>query len=258
MTRNRLITIPISHFCEKARWALDRAAIPYREERHLQAIHVAYARRAGGGRTVPVLVCADGAVFAESPAIVRRCDADLEPADRLYPAGPLGDETARLEAWLDAGLGPDSRLWMYQATLPAMAAMAPYILDGTARWEQRIFSGSRWALNSFIRRYLGVSATNAEAAMTRIDETFEQIGRRLADGRPYLCGDRFTAADVAFAALAAAVLVPPDYGSPLPSLEELPPAMATEVARLRAHPAGAFGLRVYEQQRRRVVSRSGP
>ena len=24
-----LITIPISHYCEKARWALDRAALPY-------------------------------------------------------------------------------------------------------------------------------------------------------------------------------------------------------------------------------------
>ena len=28
----RLITIPISHYCEKARWALERAEIPYREE----------------------------------------------------------------------------------------------------------------------------------------------------------------------------------------------------------------------------------
>ena len=26
----RLITIPISHYCEKARWALERAEIPYR------------------------------------------------------------------------------------------------------------------------------------------------------------------------------------------------------------------------------------
>ena len=32
---NVLITIPISHFCEKARWALERAGLPYREERHV-------------------------------------------------------------------------------------------------------------------------------------------------------------------------------------------------------------------------------
>jgi glutathione S-transferase len=29
----RLVTIPISHYCEKARWALGRARIAYREER---------------------------------------------------------------------------------------------------------------------------------------------------------------------------------------------------------------------------------
>ena len=60
----RLITIPISHYCEKARWALDRAGIAYREERHVQLVHRVAARRAGGGSTVPVLVtdrrCARG------------------------------------------------------------------------------------------------------------------------------------------------------------------------------------------------------
>ena len=44
----RLVTIPISHYCEKARWALDRAGMPYREERHVQGIHRLAARRAGG------------------------------------------------------------------------------------------------------------------------------------------------------------------------------------------------------------------
>ena len=34
----RLITIPISHYCEKARWALDRAALAFREERHVQGV----------------------------------------------------------------------------------------------------------------------------------------------------------------------------------------------------------------------------
>ena len=45
--------------------------MPYREERHLQGIHIAFARRAGGGRTVPVLVTPAREVLAESAAIVR-------------------------------------------------------------------------------------------------------------------------------------------------------------------------------------------
>ena len=58
----RLVTIPISHYCEKARWALERADMPYREERHIQGVHQVAARRAGGGKTVPVLVTDDGAI----------------------------------------------------------------------------------------------------------------------------------------------------------------------------------------------------
>ena len=43
----------------------------------------------------------------------------------------------------------------------------------------------------------------------------------------------------AFAALAAAVLMPPEYGVPLPQPEVLPATMAAVVLELRAHPAGA-------------------
>ena len=45
----RLITIPISHFCEKARWALELAGLPYREEPHLQVIHSVHTWWAGHG-----------------------------------------------------------------------------------------------------------------------------------------------------------------------------------------------------------------
>jgi len=32
---HRLITLAFSHYNEKARWALDRYAVPYREEPHM-------------------------------------------------------------------------------------------------------------------------------------------------------------------------------------------------------------------------------
>ena len=80
----RLVTIPISHYCEKARWALERAGIPYREERHVQGIHRIAARRAGGGATVPVLVTPEG-VLGESEAILAWVDERTPPEHRLFP-----------------------------------------------------------------------------------------------------------------------------------------------------------------------------
>lgn len=42
------MTIPYSHFSEKARWVLDLAGIPYREESRLPGPHVFATRRRGG------------------------------------------------------------------------------------------------------------------------------------------------------------------------------------------------------------------
>ena len=81
----RLVTIPISHYCEKARWALERAGIAYHEERHIQLVHRIAVRRAGGGTTVPVLVTPDGPI-ADSALILDWVDERTPAEHRLFPA----------------------------------------------------------------------------------------------------------------------------------------------------------------------------
>lgn len=70
----------------------------------------------------------------------------------------------------------------------------------------------------------------------------------LADGRPHLCGERFTAADLTFAALSAAVIAPPVYGVPLPQPSQMRPETRAMVERHRAHPAGAYALSLFERR----------
>jgi glutathione S-transferase len=247
----RLLTIPISHFCEKARWALDRASVAYVEEPHLQLVHMVAARRAGGGRTVPVLVTATGEVLDDSTRILRWADTQGDPARALYPAGDAGAEAAALERRFDDGLGPDGRLWMYHETLPVVDELAPWALAGIPRWERRVFRVSGRFVDRAIRRFLDIDAATAHAARERVEAEFDDVAQRLADGRRFLLGDRFTAADLTFAALAAPVLLPERYGSPLPPPEAMPASMAEEVRRLRAHPAGAFAQRLYDEERAR-------
>jgi glutathione S-transferase len=251
---NRLITIPISHFCEKARWALDRAGVEYVEERHVQGIHRFVARRAGGGTTVPVLVTGER-VLSESEAILRYADERLEDDLKLFPAEPdLRDEVVGLCRELDAGLGPDGRRLMYALMLEQKGPMLRVNNQGVPAWEGRAMSAlwplaTRWG-----RRELGIGADTVRVETEKVRREFDAAGERLRHGRAYLCGERFTAADLTFAALAAAVIVPPEYGVRLPQPDELPQHIASMVRGFREHPAGTYAMELFRTERRRAAA----
>ncbi len=242
-----LITIPISHFCEKARWALDRAGLPYTERAHVQVFHYLPAMWAAGSRTVPVLIHDDG-VLGQSADILRWIDGQLPEERRLIPAG-WGAEITALEAELGEGLGVDGRLWMYQHLLPRPDLARRYGVTGVPGWQRASMGLAYPVVSRFIRHYLAVTPQAADAALGRVERVFDDIALRLSDGRRYLLADRFTAADLTFAALAAAVLLPEGYGVPLPGTAELPEAAGAVVERLRAHPAGQHALRMFARER---------
>ena len=247
---NRLITIPISHYCEKARWALDRAGVTYAEEPHLQVLHVVASRRAGGKGTVPVLVSADAGVLAESADILAYTDARAPSDRRLYPEDiDARGQIRALERDFDEELGPQGRLWMYHHILPRRDLAEAYGTPGVPGWQRRLLPPMYSLVSRLIVRKLGVSATAAAAADRRVEATFDRVAERLADRRPYLCGDRFSAADLTFSALAGAVLMPPQWSIPLPQPDEIPAAAGARVRAFREHPAGRHALRMFATER---------
>jgi glutathione S-transferase len=249
----RLVTIPISHYCEKARWALERAALPYREERHVQGVHQFAARRAGGGTTVPVLVTPDG-VLGDSKDILAWVDERTPAEHRLFPAEhDARDEVEHLCRRFDEELGPRGRRLMYVQMLAQRELMLSFNNAGVPYWEDRaIRYGWPLALR-FARRVLdirpGIEIEDEAAVFGELD----YIAELLADGRPYLCGERFSAADLTFAALSASIIVPPVYGVSLPQPDVLSPAMADLVQRAREHPAGRYALTLFAEHRRETI-----
>jgi glutathione S-transferase len=258
-TENVLLTIPISHYCEKARWALDRIGVAYREQPHIQAIHRVATRRVGGGLTVPVLVCADG-VLADSDDILAWADAQAPPGRKLYPEDPdRAAEVRLLEADFNGGLGPHSRRWLYQQLRKRRDLALSYGNAGVPAWERASLRLGYPLLIAIVARVLDVTPATAVEAEAEVRATFEAVGKRLADGRPYLCGEEFTAADLTFSALAAPVLMPSNYGVPLPQPAELPLYAAGVVRELRVHPAGVHALAMFDTERySSKPSRRGP
>jgi glutathione S-transferase len=245
----RLVTIPISHYCEKARWALDRAGLPYREERHVQGIHRLAARRAGGGATVPVLVTSEG-VLGESAQILAWVDRRTPAGGRLFPPEPgARHEVERLCQRLDGRLGPRGRRLMYVHMLAQRELALEFNNDGVPAWEDRAIRQGWPFATRFIRHALGIRPGIEVEDEDALWGELDFVAGRLADGRPYLSGERFGAADLTFAALAAAMVMPPEYGVPLPQPDVLAPRTAALVGRVREHPAGRYALRLFSEER---------
>lgn len=250
----RLVTIPISHYCEKARWALERAGMPYRETPHVQGIHILASRLAGGKGTVPVLVTPGGAI-GESEEIVTWVDGGLPPEQRLFPQDP--DARREVESVcrrLDEELGPRGRRLMYVHMLARPEFALRFNNTGVPRWEARTVRSGFPLFRRLINRVLDIRPGVEREDEAAVWHELDFVADLLSDGRPHLCGETFGAADLTFAAMSAPVVVPPVYGVPLPQPDILPPDTAALVERAREHPAGRYALRLYADYRRmRVV-----
>lgn len=258
---NRLITIAFSHYNEKARWALQSRGVPFVEEPHLPIFHMPAVARAIGGAgrpdavssklSTPVLVTATGPIV-DSTDIVRYAEAHATAGSALIPP-EHAEAVLALDASFGRQLGPATRCLGYYHLLPDAGLMRRL-----GRESVQGFEGAAWRLSypmiaAIIRRALRVDARTAERARERILEAFDRVDSTLADGRRYLVGDRFTLADLSFAALAAPALLVSQaegYAGRLPTRDEAPSVLRELADGLRARPAGELAIRVFADHRR--------
>ena len=244
-----LVTITLSHFCEKARWGLERAKLAYREERHAPGFHALAVRRAGGTRSTPILVTDEG-VVGDSTDILLWANERAAQGCELYPADRAARaEVLALEDRFDEDLGPHVRRAVYFDLLPAPGLALPMMTHAVPRHERLLLPLIYRPLRSLMRSSMRIDAAGAKRSYDKLMGVMDEVGRRLADGRPYLAGDRFGAADITFAALAAPAVCAPGYAVPMPDPAQLPDGAAALIRQVRDTPAGAFCLRMYRDER---------
>jgi len=257
---HRLITLAFSHYNEKARWALERFGVAYQEEPYLPffcSMAVAVSTRGRGGAadrtssrySTPVLFTEDGRVLTDSTDIVRFAAGE-------HASSFLSAEVASLVDHYGDRLGPYTRVLAYWHVLRHPGMIEQLAEANVSRRQARIFRRLLPLVRSNLESFLKLSETGRDKSMVRLREELDETAARLGQNR-YLCGDRFTAADLTFAALLAPVLcVTPEegYGAVLPSIDALDAEARELVEETRAHPAGQFALRMYAEER----SRSGP
>jgi len=245
-----LITVPVSHFCEKARWALDHAGLRYREHGYPPLVHK-LAVRSRGSRTAPLLVGRQ--TLRESTDILRFADIECPPGgDTLYPAASgARREMEVLVTRLDLTLGPQVRRWFYSWALADERRLCEWASCGLSPHQRGLLRILLTMITTVIADRLEITERSTAQAREDIDEELQLISTMLADGRRYLGGDSFSAADLTFAALAGPMLCPPGYGGRRLTLPPMPDELAPEILAWRATAAGQLALRLYREHRTR-------
>jgi glutathione S-transferase len=195
-----------------------------------------------------VMVTPEGACIRDSSAIVRYVsDRYAGPDQGLYPTAEVGE----LETTFANDLGAHTRRFAYFYLLADRDGLGR-LADANAgprqaAWFKRVLP----VVTTMIARGLRVTPAGAARSLEKLRGAMAKVSDRI-EGRPYLVGDRFTAADLAFACMAAPLLLPQrdeGYGAVLPPLEETPPAFAEIVREMRDTPAGRFALRMFREER---------
>lgn len=244
----RLISIPASHYCEKARWAMDRAGIAFKEEGHLPFFSRLATWRAGKKGSVPVLVTPEG-LITDSTEILRWVDTRLPVDARLFPEDGTRPDVEAWEARFDDELGPATRRLGYMSVIDDKPATLALMRGRVAGAQVALMSATFPIVRNIMKRSLKLDEAGAARSRQRLARLFDDVDARLADGRRMLTGDRFTAADLTFAALAAPLLLPARYGGVLPTYAQLAPAYRADVDAFRSRPCGRFAQRLYDEVR---------
>jgi glutathione S-transferase len=205
--------IDISHYAEKARWALDYKEIDHVRRSPLPGTHIPLALflTRGAQPTVPVLQM-DGRAIGDSTAIIAALDAKYR--DRpLYPSKP--DERSRaleLEDWFDENLGPHTRLLPFYELIQEpdlFAEIAAESVPGPLGKVKRVvgayargYTSLRWGANK---------GDDAQRAREAIVAGFDKLEAELENGDgEFLVGNNLSVADITAASLFYPIVIPPE------------------------------------------------
>jgi glutathione S-transferase len=250
-----LHSITVSHYCEKVRWALTRLQISYSEENHLPGFHMLANFKRGGSRTVPCLFTQEGTI-PDSTDILHWLDKQVAPPLRLFPNGADREEVAALEQRFDLQLGPHTRRFIYFYLLQ-QPSLAQELLSQKGPANERRLLPLLWpGLTVMMRKSMNITEAASQRSLAKITAEFDFADQLLSDGRAYFCGNRFSAADLTFAALAAPVLAPAEYSVALPDINLLPDALKEQIVQFRKRPSGQKALEWFREEYKPVAKRT--
>ncbi len=245
----RLITIGVSHYCEKARWALDRTESDpkspyyYTEDAHPPLFQGIATLGASNGEVsmAPMVVFkqSNEETFTGSGGIINNKSAKQQKDTIMYDSGkimkhfcpdlyPLAIESqiTKLEEYIGRHLGATARCFKYYHMLNPQyyKVLAENMTQNSSSIEKFLWSKLLdKGLAEGMKKAMKINKESAQSSLEAIRTVFREMSEMLKESdnstntqkKQYLMDTKyhkygFTAADLTFAALGAPLVGPPE------------------------------------------------
>ena len=243
----QLYGFTVSHYAEKARWALDYKRIEHEWIPLLPGPHAFVVRRIAPLTTVPVL--RDGDTVVQGSGEILDYVESHYPERSLTPASEDDRRTALgLERRFDRDVGETTRRIFYSHALPNRRLTLWLFKQGGPWWASAFYALSYPVVARVISRMYETTPENVKTDEDRLARLFAEMEERL-QGHRYLVGDRFSRADLTLAALLGAMWLPPERPVEPPPDDLYPPGLQEWKRRHADAPLVEYVFRIYRDHR---------
>lgn len=247
MGQPKLYLFAISHYCEKAVWAMDHHGIGFEACYLAPGAHIRAARSAGcPASSVPWLKTGGGVVHGSAP-LVDWADANGR-GQTLTPREH--ERTCRdIEQRLDERMGVHARRYFYSEAMVDHPELVRPVFTRDLPWFKGLLVGLAWGkVRRAMIRHMDLGPAQREDSKAIVEAELSWLDGLLADGRDYLVGNTFTRADLAAAALVAPLALPAEH--PVYTGLPKPPKFAADLEAWSGRPAIRHVREMYRRHRR--------
>lgn len=244
-----LYVFAISHYCEKARWALDYLGIDYELRYVAPGEHMQIARKLGAPRSYVPYLEVDGRVIQESAKIIDWADAAAPPTAKKLTPGNSADECRATEKRLDDVAGVHVRRYYYsEAIVRYPKTVRPIFTRDLPLYKRLLLTAAFGKIRGLMIKGMDLGDAQGQESRGIVEGELDWIDGLLSDGRRYLVGNEFSRADLTAASLLAPLAMPLEH--PTYSGFQLPPGVAGDVAGWEQRPSIGWVREMYARHRR--------
>ncbi len=214
-----LYQFPISHFCEKIRWALDFKGLPYKQINCLPGLHARQTKKLAKYSSVPILKHND-TVIQGSAAIIDYLEKTFPDKPLSFSDEQLNQEAIAWEKFADENIGPHVRRIVYHDLLNYPKIVIPIFSHQGPWYSSLYFKITYPKLTQVMRRLMKINDDSVLESKRILEASLSKLSQHLSNkssnpdinNSTYLVGDQFSRADLSVSALLAPLFAPKEYG----------------------------------------------